>query len=75
MNTEELLVRLDERTKNLTDRLEAFIEAQEKACSACYEDHETRIRVIEQWQWKATGIAAAIGTFCGSAVGLFVGRF
>ena len=81
MNTEEsikLLARLDERTKNLTERLEVFIEAQEKACTVRFEDHEKRIRLIERWQWKVTGIAAAAatgGTVCGSSVGVLVGLF
>jgi len=25
------------------------------------EDHETRIRALERWIWRASGIAAAIG--------------
>jgi len=81
MNTEEsikLLARLDERTKNLTDRMETFIDSYETAYTTCYNDHESRLRKLEEWQWKATGIAitaATIGTICGSAIGVFVGLF
>lgn len=32
-------------------------------------DHENRIRVLEKFQWKATGIAVSVATLAGVASG------
>jgi hypothetical protein len=37
-------------------------------------DHEARLRVLERWQWRAGGIAAALGALVGGAAGLLSGR-
>lgn len=66
----KLLARVDERTKLMQDRLDDFIEQSQENCQRCFNDHENRIRSLERWQWKATGITAAITGFCGTIVGL-----
>lgn len=33
-------------------------------------DHETRIRTIEAWKWKVTGMAVAVGTAAGIVAGI-----
>ena len=77
MNTEEsvkLLARVDERTKLMQERMDDFIQQSQENCARCFEDHEERIRSLEKWQWKATGIAAAVTGFCGTIAGLFAGK-
>jgi hypothetical protein len=77
MNTDEsvkLLARVDERTEQLQKRLEEFVDRQEHTCARCFEDHEDRIRSLEKWQWKATGIASALSAFGGGLAGIFLGR-
>ena len=77
MNTDEsikLLARVDERTKMMQDRLDDFIEQSQENCARCFDDHENRIRSLERWQWKATGIGAAVTGFFGTVAGIFVGK-
>jgi len=72
MNTEEsvkLLARVDERTQLMQERLDEFIQQSKENCARCFEDHENRIRALERWQWKATGIASAITGFSGQLPG------
>jgi len=38
------------------------------------EDHETRLRTVERWQWRAAGIAAAIGAAGGAVVTEMIGK-
>lgn len=35
-------------------------------------DHETRLRALEKWIWRASGIAAAAGALGGTAVTQFL---
>lgn len=77
MNTDEsvkLLARVDERTKLMQERIDDFIEQSQENCSRCFEDHENRIRSLEKWQWKATGITSAITGFLGAAGGVLLGK-
>jgi hypothetical protein len=37
-------------------------------------DHETRLRALERWTWRATGIATAVAAIVGAAAGLLSGR-
>ena len=69
MNTDEsvkLLARVDERTILIIDRLDEI--------AKCHCDHEDRIRNIERWQWKATGISAAICGLGGALGGILFGK-
>lgn len=69
MNTDEsikLLARIDERTILIMDQLEEV--------KKCHTDHEDRIRSLERWQWKATGIATGISGFFGAVAGMFLGK-
>ena len=69
MNTEEsvkLLARVDERTILILERID-------DVCNRA-QDHETRIRTLERWQWKATGIATGISGFFGAVAGMFLGK-
>ena len=69
MNTDEsvkLLARIDERTILIIDQIDEV--------RKCHGDHEARIRSLEKWQWKATGIVTAIGAFAGSIAGIFAGK-
>ena len=69
MNTDEsvkLLARIDERTILIMDQLEEV--------KKCHGDHEDRIRNIERWQWKATGITSAITGLLGAAGGVLLGK-
>jgi hypothetical protein len=77
VNTEEsmkLLARVDERTKLMQERIDDFIEQSQENCQRCFEDHEKRIRMLERWQWKATGIATAISGSFGALAGIFIGK-
>ncbi len=77
MNTDEsvkLLARVDERTIMIQERLDDFITQSQENCARCFDDHEIRLRKVEQWQWKATGISAAVTGFCGTLAGIFVGK-
>jgi hypothetical protein len=77
MNSDEsvkLLARVDERTKLMQERIDDFIEQSQENCKRCFDDHETRLRCLERWQWKATGIASAVTGFCGVVAGLFAGK-
>ena len=77
MNTEEsvkLLARVDERTKLMQERMDDFIQQSQENCARCFEDHENRIRSLERWQWKATGIGASITGFFGAIAGIIVGK-
>ena len=77
MNTDEsvkLLARVDERTKMMQERLDDFIAQSQENCARCFDDHENRIRTLERWQWKATGIAAGVTGFFGAISGLLLGR-
>lgn len=42
--------------------------AEIKGSSTTVSDHETRIRALERWIWRASGIAAAIGAAGGTAL-------
>jgi len=69
MNTEEsvkLLARVDERTIMIQERIDDFIEQSQENCQRCFDDHERRIRTLERWQWKSTGIVAGIVGFIGA---------
>lgn len=69
MNTDEsikLLARVDERTILIMERLESF--------ANCQKDLEDRVRTLERWQWKATGIATGISGFFGAVAGMFLGK-
>lgn len=37
-------------------------------------DHETRIRALEKWIWRASGIAAAIGAGGGALLNEIIGK-
>ena len=77
MNTEEsvkLLARVDERTKLMQEKIDDFIQQSQENCARCFHDHEERIRSLEKWQWKATGIGAAITGFLGTVAGIIVGK-
>ena len=66
MNTDEsvkLLARVDERTIMIQDRIDDFIQQSQENCLRCFEDHEKRIRTLEKWQWRGTGIVAGIVGF------------
>ncbi len=63
---DELLIRIDERTKNLDEKFDS--------CIATNADFERRLKVVEKWQWKATGVTAAITGFFGMVAGLFAGK-
>lgn len=41
---------------------------QIKNNSTTVTDHETRIRALERWIWRASGIAAALGAAGGTAI-------
>jgi len=41
----------EERLTRIETKLDMFIATQR--------DHETRIRVLEQWKWRVTGMALA----------------
>lgn len=74
MNTDEsvkLLARVDERTKMMQERMEDFIEQSQENCARCFDDHESRIRSLERWQWTVAGIAGGIGGFI-SLVGGYI---
>ena len=77
MNTEEsvkLLARVDERTKLMQEKIDDFIQQSQENCARCFEDHENRIRTLERWQWKATGIATGISGVFGAVAGMFLGK-
>ena len=77
MNTDEsvkLLARVDERTQLMQDRLDDFIHQSQENCQRCFDDHERRLRGLEHWQWRATGIVGGITGFFGTVAGLFVGK-
>jgi hypothetical protein len=38
------------------------------------DDHEKRIRSLEQWKWLATGIAAAAGSGIGAAASSLIAK-
>ncbi|MGP6170632.1 hypothetical protein ACTU6V_05425 [Microbacterium sp. A204] len=38
------------------------------------DDHEQRIRGLERWIWRASGIAAALGALGGTAVSQIIQR-
>lgn len=58
-----------------TDReLLLLIHENVKGLVECKEDHETRIRTLESWQWKATGLATGISGFFGTVMGLLIGK-
>lgn len=63
---DELLVRLDERTKTLVEKFDTFLETNQKM--------EDRLCAVERWQWKANGFSAAIGALGGSLAWLFLGK-
>jgi hypothetical protein len=37
-------------------------------------DHEARLRTLERWTWRATGIATVLAGAVGTAAGLLSGR-
>jgi len=45
-----------------------------KGLVECKDDHEKRIRILENWQWKATGVATAVSGTFGTIVGLLIGK-
>lgn len=49
----------------------ATIKANTALMKECADDHETRIRSLEQWQWKAIGIATAVSFIASLAVAFF----
>jgi hypothetical protein len=38
------------------------------------DDHETRIRRLERWQYVATGLAAALGSGAGASIASLLNR-
>ncbi len=56
--------------RHLNTRLIEYMDSQNETCKNCFQDHEKRLRSLERWQWKATGVTAAITGFCGTIVGL-----
>lgn len=71
MDSEEsgkLLARVDERTKLMQERMDDFIQQSQENCAKCFDDHEQRIRGLERFQWKMTGIATAISTVIAAPV-------
>lgn len=60
--------------RHLNNRLIEYMDDQNTTCKQCFEDHEKRIRTLERWQWKATGIASAITGFFGAFAGLIAGK-
>lgn len=44
----------------MKERLDDFIEQSQENCSRCFEDHEKRLRILEIWQWRTTGLAAGV---------------
>lgn len=63
---DELLIRIDERTKNLDEKFDS--------CILKNKEIDDRLTAVEKWQWKATGIASAVSAFGGSLAGIFLGR-
>jgi len=58
-----------------TDReLLLMIHENVKGLVECKDDHEKRIRILENWQWKATGVATAVSGTFGTIVGLLIGK-
>lgn len=49
----------------------ATIQANTAAMKERADDHEGRIRTLEQWQWKAIGIAIAVSFVASLAVAFF----
>ena len=41
---------------------------------SCQGDHEIRLRALERWQWKATGITAGVSALIGSVMGVLIGK-
>ncbi len=59
--------------KHINERLIEYIEAQNRKCEKCFEDHENRLRAIESWQTRAMGAVAAIGAIAGIIGNWFLG--
>lgn len=61
---------------NALTRLEV-ISSRNQAADQLHRDHETRIRAIESWRWRAAGAATAAGLLAGglgSWAGLILSR-
>jgi hypothetical protein len=54
--------------------LKEDVERGYSACTRCIEDHEDRLRKLERWQWKLSGIASGIGAAAGTMMGLIFGK-
>jgi len=59
--------------KHINERLIEYIEAHNRKCEKCFEDHENRLRAIESWQTRAMGAVAAIGAIAGIIGNWFLG--
>lgn len=53
------------KTHEAVERIEAKLDP----AMARMDDHEQRLRLLERFQWKATGIALSVGALAGIASG------
>lgn len=60
--------------RQILDRL-TTIEVMLKGALQSRDDHETRLRSLEAWRWKTTGIGAAIGAVIGTVGGAAASAF
>jgi hypothetical protein len=67
-NEEHLKAIIETRNeiKSMNERLTIFIDNQN--------DQEERIRLLEKWQWKVSGVAAAITGFFGMVGGYVISK-
>ena len=64
-DTQRIFEKLDKLNKEMAELL-----ATTRYTASASHDHETRIRGLEQWQWKVIGIATAISAAASLAVAL-----
>jgi len=54
LNDHDLLIRLDQKVENLTQKLDDHLDNTAKQVN----DHEKRIRLLERYAWAAIGVLA-----------------
>jgi len=69
--TEVLLARIDERTRNMSEKLDTHIQHQAVQSG----DHEARLRLIEKINWRRQGVTTLLGSMAGFIVSYVVTLF